>query len=442
MGWSNRGSDPRPLYVLEGHEVTDRSVDALRWGRFLIGVFDEWVQHDVGTVYVQMFDVSLASWVGVPNGLCVHSETCGAALALEHNGDLYSCDHFVEPKYLLGNILKDNMIDLIASDQQRKFGLDKRDTLPNYCRVCSVRFACHGGCPKDRFIETPDGEPGLNYLCAGFKLFFNHIDRPMRIMADLIRQGRFVDEAMALLSAAGHPGQIPYDDHARSRSGPRHQTDDVQSGRFAGRAAGRSCVDGNHGARRFAVFSAVLANGASTYAQTVPAAARESAGTDRRSPVMAGVTFAPEQAVDARRFRPLTLGGSLATGSGAPSFAADGRSPRSVGRALFQTTIVNVFYEIANLVRGQVTAKITPKTWWANMKQGWVWDLDDFVVNQVGHPYQGNNYFNAGRANGLSFWESAARDRVRERDVGYFGETNHASLNDLINTTLGGIALG
>jgi hypothetical protein len=113
-----------------------------------------------------------------------------------------------------------------------------------------------------------------------------------------------------------------------------------------------------------------------------------------------------------------------------------------IGRALFQTTIVNVFYEIANLVRGQVTAKITPKTWWANMKQGWVWDLDDFVVNQVGHPYQGNNYFNAGRANGLSFWESAAVTAFGSGTWEYFGETNHASLNDLINMTLGGIALG
>ena len=132
--------------------------------------------------------------------MCVFSETCGTALALEHNGDLYSCDHFVEPKYLLGNILKEDMIDLIASDQQHKFGLDKRDTLPNFCRACNVRFACHGGCPKDRFIETPDGEPGLNYLCAGFKLFFNHIDRPMRIMADLLKQNRAPAEIMQILA--------------------------------------------------------------------------------------------------------------------------------------------------------------------------------------------------------------------------------------------------
>ena len=133
--------------------------------------------------------------------------------------------------------------------------------------------------------------------------------------------------------------------------------------------------------------------------------------------------------------------------SGQPSWAAerracDGCPRRSVGHAFLDTTVINVFYELANLARGQVTAQITPKTWWANMEQGWVWDLDDFVVNQMGHPYQGNNYFNAGRANGLSFWESAGITAFGSGTWEYFGETNHASLNDLINTTLGGIALG
>jgi Domain of unknown function (DUF3943) len=122
--------------------------------------------------------------------------------------------------------------------------------------------------------------------------------------------------------------------------------------------------------------------------------------------------------------------------------ACEGCPPRSVGRALFQTTVVNVFYGLANLVRGQVTARVTPKTWWHNMEQGWVWDLDDFTVNQIGHPYQGNNYFNTGRANGLSFYESAAVTAFGSATWEYFGETNHASLNDFINTTLGGIALG
>ncbi|MDH4065789.1 MAG: DUF3943 domain-containing protein, partial [Acidobacteriota bacterium] len=122
--------------------------------------------------------------------------------------------------------------------------------------------------------------------------------------------------------------------------------------------------------------------------------------------------------------------------------ACEGCPRRSVGKALLQTTIVNVVYETANLIRGQVTARITPKTWWANMQQGWVWDLDDFVVNQIGHPYQGNNYFNTGRANGLSFYESAAVTAFGSATWEYYGETNFPSLNDFVNTTLGGIALG
>ena len=201
MGWGERGSDPRPLYTIDGHHVTDRSVGAEQWGRFLNAIFDEWVRRDVGTVFVQMFDAALASWVGAPPSMCIFSETCGSALALEHNGDLYSCDHFVEPKYLLGNIQQVHMLTLVASDQQRQFGLAKRDTLPRYCRECSVRFACHGECPKNRFIDTPDGEAGLNYLCAGYKAFFTHIDVPMRTMANLLRQGRFADEAMEMLNA-------------------------------------------------------------------------------------------------------------------------------------------------------------------------------------------------------------------------------------------------
>ena len=171
-----------------------------QYGRFLNAIFDEWVRHDVGKVFVNMFDVALGSWVG-QHSLCVFAPTCGNALALEHNGDLYSCDHFVEPGYLLGNINETHMIELVASDQQRKFGRDKQDTLPSYCRECEVRFACNGGCPRDRFIETPTGEAGLNYLCGGYKLFFNHIDRPMRIMADLIQHGRYADEIMGIQDA-------------------------------------------------------------------------------------------------------------------------------------------------------------------------------------------------------------------------------------------------
>ena len=191
----------RPLYVQTGDRVTGRSVTAEQYGRFLIDVFEEWVRHDIGEVFVQMFDVALANWYGEPPNLCIHSETCGLALALEHTGDLYCCDHFVEPAYRLGNIRDTHMRELVASERQRRFGLDKRDTLPRYCRECDVRFACHGGCPKDRFVQTPSGEPGLNYLCAGYKAFFHHVDRPMRLMSERLRQGRAPSEITAVYAA-------------------------------------------------------------------------------------------------------------------------------------------------------------------------------------------------------------------------------------------------
>jgi len=176
--------------------VSKRSITAEQYGKFLVGVFEEWVKRDIAKVYVQMFDVALANWHGEPSGLCVHSKTCGGALAIEHNGDLYSCDHFVTLQNKLGNIKEKHMLELISSDQQETFGNDKFDTLPKYCRECTVRFACHGGCPKDRFIRTPNGEPGLNYLCAGFKIFFNHVDKPMRMMSQLLLLNRAPSEIM------------------------------------------------------------------------------------------------------------------------------------------------------------------------------------------------------------------------------------------------------
>jgi uncharacterized protein len=193
----------------EGDTVTDRSVDPAAWGRFLVAVFDEWVTRDVGTVFVSHFDAALASWMGLPPALCIFGETCGNALALEHNGDVYSCDHFVEPAHLLGNITTTHLVELVASPKQRAFGDAKRDTLPRYCRDCDVRFACHGECPKNRFTVTPDGEPGLNYLCAGYLDFFGHVDGLMRRMADLVRAGRYADEIMGVLSAAGRNEPCP-----------------------------------------------------------------------------------------------------------------------------------------------------------------------------------------------------------------------------------------
>ncbi len=200
IGWGSRNTK-RPLYTNNGSQVTERSVKPEQWGRFLCGVFDEWVGNDVGDVFVQHFDAALASWLGIEPSLCIFRETCGTAIALEHNGDVYSCDHFVEPDYLLGNIRDTHLSELVTSDRQRSFGEAKRETLPRYCLDCDVRFACNGECPKNRFTQTPDGEPGLNYLCAGYKMFFTHIDGPMRIMADLLRSGREAPEVMDLLRA-------------------------------------------------------------------------------------------------------------------------------------------------------------------------------------------------------------------------------------------------
>lgn len=173
-----------------GLGLTDRSVSAEAYGRFLATVFDEWVRRDVGKVFVQIFDVALAAWVGAPPGLCVFAETCGTAVAMEHNGDLYACDHFVQPGHRLGNLRDHTLADMMDSSPQRTFGEDKRDTLPRYCRECEVRFVCNGGCPKDRLATTPDGEPGLNVLCAGYRRFFNHIRPAMEYMADALRRGR------------------------------------------------------------------------------------------------------------------------------------------------------------------------------------------------------------------------------------------------------------
>jgi uncharacterized protein len=174
----------------EGTRLTERSVTGQQYGSFLNAIFDEWVRKDVGRVFVQIFDAALAAWVGEPPGLCIFEETCGTALVLEHNGDLYACDHFVEPRYRLGNVQEAPLTDLVGSDRQRQFGLAKRDQLPRACRECAVQFACHGGCPKNRVLGTRDGEPGLNCLCQGYGAFFRHIDSPMRIMATELKAGR------------------------------------------------------------------------------------------------------------------------------------------------------------------------------------------------------------------------------------------------------------
>ena len=179
--------------------VTQWSVPSELYGDFLIAIFDQWIRRDVGKVYVQMFDVSLGIWSGNGPGLCLFLEDCGEALAVEHNGDLYSCDHFVYPKYQLGNIMNESLGAMVNSGQQRQFGHAKSQTLPKFCRECEVRFACNGECPKHRFITTPDGEQGLNYLCAGYKKFFNHVDPYMKTMSGLLRARKAPANIMGML---------------------------------------------------------------------------------------------------------------------------------------------------------------------------------------------------------------------------------------------------
>jgi uncharacterized protein len=213
--------------------VSPWSVEPVQYGRFLTAIFDEWVRHDVGRYYVQLFDVALESWLGIPPSLCVFRETCGAAMAIEHNGDLYSCDHYVYPENKLGNIMEHPLATLVNSSQQWQFGQDKRDTLPRYCRECDVRFACNGECPKHRFIRTPDGEDGLNYLCAGYKIFFEHIDPYMHFMASEVRHERAPANVMRW-------AQMRDDRAAATRTCGRNDACPCGSGRKYKKCCGRS----------------------------------------------------------------------------------------------------------------------------------------------------------------------------------------------------------
>jgi uncharacterized protein len=170
--------------------MSEWSVEPERYGEFLCAIFDEWVRRDVGSVFVQLFDVALEAWVGMEPSLCVFRRTCGSAAVVEHNGDVYSCDHYVYPEDKLGNILEQPLEQLLGSDRQTRFGRNKLDLLPAYCLNCDVRFACNGECPKHRFLKTPDGEQGLNYLCPAYRLFFSHIRPYMDFMAGELRAER------------------------------------------------------------------------------------------------------------------------------------------------------------------------------------------------------------------------------------------------------------
>ncbi len=185
-----------PIVERTAVALSERSVHPVRFGRFLTSVFDEWVARDIGVVFVQAFDTALAHWVGAPGGVCVHEPTCGRQAVLEHTGDLYACDHFVQPGFLLGNIHETPARELIDSPPQRRFGAAKREELTRYCRSCPVRFACNGGCPKDRFAPRPTASPDRTILCPGYKRFFSHIAAPMRAMADLLASGRAPAELM------------------------------------------------------------------------------------------------------------------------------------------------------------------------------------------------------------------------------------------------------
>jgi uncharacterized protein len=199
-GWRPAAHGRRTLlYQQHGDAVTSRSVSPEAYGEFLVAVFDEWAAHDVGTVFVQDVDVTLGNLFG-QHSLCVHSPECGTAIAVEHNGDVYSCDHYVEPDYKLGNVADAPIQDMLQSPEQREFGRSKRTSLPGQCQTCPVRWACHGGCPKDRFTTTADGEPGLNYLCAGYYRFFTHAQPDIERMGHLIRAGRPAADIMTGLA--------------------------------------------------------------------------------------------------------------------------------------------------------------------------------------------------------------------------------------------------
>ena len=166
----------------EEAELAEFSVSPIQWGKFLCGLFDEWIKEDVGKFYIQMFDSTLANWVGEQPGVCTLARHCGHAGVMEFNGDVYSCDHYVFPEYKLGNINTQLLASMMYSEKQLKFGTDKHDTLPRQCRECEFLFACNGECPKNRFARTKDGEYGLNYLCAGWKMFYSHVAPYMDFM--------------------------------------------------------------------------------------------------------------------------------------------------------------------------------------------------------------------------------------------------------------------
>lgn len=174
----------------KGTELADFSVSPEQWGNFLCTLFDEWVRNDVGNYYIQLFDSTLANWIGQQPGVCSMGKTCGHAGVMEFNGDVYSCDHFVFPEYKLGNIYEKTLVEMMYSKEQQDFGAQKYNTLPRQCKECEYLFACNGECPKNRFMTTADGEPGLNYLCKGYHRFFEHAAPYMDFMKQELQNQR------------------------------------------------------------------------------------------------------------------------------------------------------------------------------------------------------------------------------------------------------------
>jgi uncharacterized protein len=170
-------------------EVTPWTVAPEEYGDFLIAVYEEWVRHDVGKVFVMNFEWALNAWIGNPSPVCIHAEQCGRSVVLEHNGDVYACDHCVYPQYKLGNIATDNLLQMVGKSLQSGFGMTKETALPRWCRECEVLPACRGGCPKHRFARTYYNEPGLHYLCEGYKKFFLHIRKYLKAMTTLLENG-------------------------------------------------------------------------------------------------------------------------------------------------------------------------------------------------------------------------------------------------------------
>jgi uncharacterized protein len=182
--------------------VHKRSVPAAAYGAFLNAIFDEWVRHDIGRIFIQLFDESVRPFLGMEHALCIYRETCGDVPVVEHNGDFYSCDHYVTPEYKIGNIYTTPIAEMVEDPRQREFGRSKWTSLPNYCRECEVLSMCNGGCPKDRIIATPDGEGGLNYLCAGLKAFFTHSKPYFQKFAELVEAGEPGEKLMEIVRGA------------------------------------------------------------------------------------------------------------------------------------------------------------------------------------------------------------------------------------------------